>query len=119
MGKPKFSVGEFVYVPSYRKHGCFFYIYDYINGQSCPYCIIPFKNRHRIYVAKAKNLKSIPNIIVMVNNILSGSVNIPAVIARGRELNKIRHDPKRGVWGPVGSPLGWELDREVAHARWI
>jgi len=114
MSKLKFSVGEFVYVPSCRKHGCFFYIYDYINGKSCPYCMISLENSNfnRVYVEKAKNLKSIPNIIVMINSILSNSVDIAAVIERGKQLNERRHDPKERAL-PLRNPLDWELNREV------
>ena len=113
MGKPKFSVGEFVHVSTYRKHGCFFYIYDYVGGQTHPYCIISLRKNRRIYRAKAKNLKSIANVTDLINTILSGSVNIANIIEKGKLLKEEQRGPKRNSWSVVAMPIDWELNRDI------
>jgi len=113
MGKPKFSVEEFVYVPGYRKHICFFYLYDYIRGQTYPYHIMSLEKNNRIYKAKAKDLRSISNVTDLINTILSGSVNMANIIEKGRLLKEERHDPKINRWGTAAMPIDWELNRDI------
>ncbi len=114
MGKPKFSVGEFVHVSTYRKHGCFFYIYDYVGGQTHPYCIISLEKNNRIYATQAKNLKSVSNVIVLIDTILSNSINITATIEKGKQLKERQHGPNRVYTYPY--PLDQRFRREARYA---
>ena len=113
MGKPKFSVGELVCVTGYKKHICFFYIYDYIWGQTYPYHIMSLEKNNRVYATRAKNLKSISNVIVLINTILSNSVNITATIEKGKQLKERRHAPNRVCMDPY--PLDQRFRREVRY----
>jgi len=93
MGKPKFSVGEFVDVVGYRTNSIF-YIYDYISGSSHPYHIISLK-RHYRYRAKAKNLKRVTSIMRVITYVLFASNSRVSAIQVGNSHQRMRLD---GEW---------------------
>jgi hypothetical protein len=105
MSKPRFSIGEFVCAVNHES-STLFYIYDYLTGSTHPYSIISIK-RATTYVAKAKDLRAITNIINMVTISLKSKGNNTDVIKYSRNLRSTRLEgyPMIGNY-----PLGWTLD---------
>ena len=102
MGKPRFSIGEFVCAVNHES-STLFYIYDYRPGKPFPYCIISMK-KQQVYTAKARNLKVITNILNLITISLQNNGNSL------RSVKNFRSARLRGDWIHFGHPLDWTLD---------
>lgn len=99
MSKPRFSIGEFVCAVKHESH-TLFYIYEYRTGNTHPYNIISVRNL-QLHTARARDLRTISNIINIITILLQGDTNFLEAVKRIR-LNDTRLH--------ASYPLGWTFN---------
>ena len=101
MGKPRFFVGEFVLSNYKYRLGELLYIYNYVRGNTFPYHVL---NKSKIiYSVRAKDIYSVDNINIILENFLLSPGSLKGIINSGKLMaaHPEQHtSPFPLVWSP-------------------